>query len=631
MSGIVGIVNLDGAPVDRRALARMTGSLTFRGPDAQHTWIEGAAGFGHTLFKTTNESGSERQPFTLDGNVWVVADARIDARRELIAELTAQGHQVASDIPDVELIARAYCVWQEKCVDHLLGDFAFGIWDAPRNRLFCARDHMGIKQLYYACLGSSIVFSNTLDCIRQHPSVSGRLNDLAIADFLLFNMKCDQAITTFADIERVPPAHTAAWSENGLRLRRYWTLPIDEPLFYQRHDDYVDRFKDLLRTAVCDRLRTDRIGLFMSGGLDSTTLAATARDLLHKNILNPSVNAFTIGSQTDDQEFYYATLVAKSLGFSVELCPWDPDCVDPQWYQTSFHTPEPTPYPTSMPAVWSNHRRLASHARVAFYGEGPDNALRCEWRPYFSYLAGKGRFGRILYDLCFQVVLHRRIPVPVVPWIAKLRRSPDVPEPFFPDWFNPEFEKRLELRSRWDRLKVPEASPHHPIRPIGHSSFAIPIWQAIFEQFQPEYTRSLLEVRHPFLDIRLLRFLLAVPALPWCRNKYLVRKSMRGLLPEPVLRRPKTPLLHDPWTKHMLELGLPPVNLTPALEEYVDRNRLLQSPASGPARFWVDFRVRSLGYWLQNMDLFTEVPQLVDPSPTASPEAAKQNLLPRTS
>ena len=166
MSGIVGIVHLDGAPVDRSLLRRMTDFMTFRGPDAQETWIDGNVGFGHTLLKTTFEAEHEHQPFTLDGQTLIVADARVDAQRDLISKLESRGHHVESGTTDVELILRAYQAWGEYCVEHLLGDFAFAIWDGLRQRLFCARDHMGVKPFFYAHLGQTVIFSNTLDCIR---------------------------------------------------------------------------------------------------------------------------------------------------------------------------------------------------------------------------------------------------------------------------------------------------------------------------------------------------------------------------------------------------------------------------------------------------------------------------------
>ncbi len=142
MSGIVGILHLDGAPVDRQIMQRLTDFQSFRGPDAKQIWIDGNVGLGHTLLRTTDESERETQPFTLGDGVWIVADARVDARQELIAELQSKGQQIPSGansgITDVELILRSYQVWGEDCLEHLLGDFAFGIWDGPRKKLFCA-------------------------------------------------------------------------------------------------------------------------------------------------------------------------------------------------------------------------------------------------------------------------------------------------------------------------------------------------------------------------------------------------------------------------------------------------------------------------------------------------------------
>src|SRR6266702_1841181 len=142
MSGIAGILHLDGAPVDRRLLHRMAELMTFRGPDAQETWLNGHVAFCHTLLKTTEEAERERQPFTLDGRTWIVADARVDAQEDLIANLNAKGEPAKGGMTDVELLLRAYRVWGEECVEHLLGDFSFAVWDGSKQELFCARDQM---------------------------------------------------------------------------------------------------------------------------------------------------------------------------------------------------------------------------------------------------------------------------------------------------------------------------------------------------------------------------------------------------------------------------------------------------------------------------------------------------------
>src|SRR5262249_25439910 len=185
--------------------------MTFRGPDARHTWVNGMVGFGHTLLKTTEESNREHQPLTVDGKAWIVADVRIDARADLIMHLEDRGECVEDGTTDAELVLHAFRVWGEDCVDHLLGDFAFAVWDRPRRRLFCARDQLGVKPFFYAHVGETVIFSNTLDCIRRHPAVSEKLNELAIGDFLLFGLNQDLTTTSFADIRRLPPAHRATW------------------------------------------------------------------------------------------------------------------------------------------------------------------------------------------------------------------------------------------------------------------------------------------------------------------------------------------------------------------------------------------------------------------------------------
>jgi asparagine synthase (glutamine-hydrolysing) len=610
MSGIAGILNLNGAPVDRRLLGRMTHFMNFRGPDEQRLWVEGSVGFGHTLLRTTDDAELEHQPFTLDGRLWVVADARIDARSDLIAELARRGEEAPRAATDVELVLRAYRAWGVQSVEHLLGDFSFAVWDAAEGRLFCARDHLGVKPLFYAHVGPVVVFSNMLDCLRHHPAVSDRLNDLAVADFLMFDLNQDKETTTFLDIRRVPPAHFLTCAPAGVHIRRYWTLPHEGPIYYRRRDDYVDRFRALLDAAVSDRLRTKRVGIFMSGGLDSPTLAATAARLLPRPDrsearASTTVCAFTTTYDGYDDEHRYAGLVSRRLGIPIRFQGWSAAMADPGWSQTSFHTPEPVPYPNSLPFGWSHFGQVASHSRVALHGEGPDNALLYEWRPYLGHLIRQRRFGRLLQDSFAHVVSHGRIPLlPTMPRLLKRYLTHDAARPLFPAWLNRDFEKRLDLRARWESR--PTVRSLHPVRPAGHGSFALALWQALFEGFDPANTRAAIEVRHPFVDLRLLRYMLAVPTIPWCRSKYLIRRAMQHTLPVPILRRPKAPLVHDPWVERVKAQGLPELVPARGLDRYVDLGRMTPS-SRDPERFWVDFRARSLNYWLNNVDKIDRV------------------------
>jgi asparagine synthase (glutamine-hydrolysing) len=264
MSGIVGILNLDGSPVDGGLLDRMTAYLGFRGPDGRRAWTMNHVGFGHALLRVTEETAREAQPFTLDDQRWIVADARIDARQDLIADLRTRGQRDVAFDGRRRTILVAYRRWGADCVDHLRGMFAFALWDESSGQLFCARDRFGVKPFYYAQLGQTVLFSNTLDCIRMHSGVSRELNDAAIADFLLFGVNQEIDTTSFRDIRRLPPAHTLTWSSDMAQCRRYWTLPVEEPIHFKRADEYSDRFRELLRAARA-KPRTRRVGVFMSG------------------------------------------------------------------------------------------------------------------------------------------------------------------------------------------------------------------------------------------------------------------------------------------------------------------------------------------------------------------------------
>jgi asparagine synthase (glutamine-hydrolysing) len=611
VSGIVGILRTDGKPVERHLIAELTGSLSFRGPDAQRFWCDGPVAFGHSLLRTTSESACERQPVAIQvsdhpqsrSEIVVVADARIDARAELLAKMDAPELKGA---PDVELILRAYLKWGESAVEHLLGDFAFAVWDGPKQRLFCARDHMGVKPFYYAQVGPWLLFSNTLECLRRHPGVSDRLDDLAVADFLLFGCNHDKATTTYHDIRRLPPAHTLIWSsqKHGQPdLRRYWSLPIDEPVYYKRDRDYIEGFNELLEHAVNDRLRVDKVGVFMSGGLDSTLLAATARRTLGGNAAAEPVKAFTYvyESVISDTERGYADAAARHLGIPISFYGQDQGLAASR--AGSHNMPEPLDTIADRRSDLRSFADMAAHSRVAFYGEGPDNALQYEWRPHLAHLLERRRWRRIVADVSKHVRRHKRLPlVATVPRMIRSRHVADQYEPVFPTWLNPDLVARLDLRERWRSINASPISAH-PVRPAGYSGLLLPLWQSIFESSEPGYTGVPLEVRHPYVDIRLLRFMLSVPALPWCREKHLVRCAAHGILPEVVRSRPKTPLNGRPECERGKQHGVPAVYTSEQLQRYADVSKLSQSLPRTVGSVQSDLLLVAFSYWLRDREL----------------------------
>ncbi|MEP7069983.1 MAG: asparagine synthase-related protein, partial [Usitatibacter sp.] len=411
MSGICGIVHLDGAPADRASIRSMTDFLAYRGPDAQEIWIEGCAALGHAMLRTTPEDDRARLPCSLDGSAWITADARIDGQEDLKEKLRAAGRGRVDEASGAELVLHAYHAWGEDCPKYLIGDFAFAIWDAPRRRLFFARDHFGVKPFFYARVGECVVFSNTLECVRSHPAISGVLDDLAIADFLLFDASQDAESTVFADIRRLPPAHCLTFSPGAQRSRPacYWTFPPAE-VRHRPAGDYVQRFRELLEIAIADRLRTRRVGLSMSGGLDSTSIAAVAKGLLARGEQPFELKAFTVVFDRiiPDEERHFAGLAAQWIGIPIHYCAGD----DYRLYEGfgAAKTPHPEPVHEPEGGVFGEFLKAqVAHARVALTGWDGDALLNESPKPYIRALLKERRYGRMMGALVGYAISERRV------------------------------------------------------------------------------------------------------------------------------------------------------------------------------------------------------------------------------
>jgi asparagine synthase (glutamine-hydrolysing) len=606
VSGFAGIVPLDGSPVDSRSLRDLTNFLSFRGPDAQGVWCDGPAGFGHALLQIASGSPPEKQPAQFDGRLWIVADARIDARAELIGKLRGKSQTACAlslSTSDAELILHAYDNWGEACVEHLLGDFSFAIWDVARRRLFCARDHFGVKLLYYSYTGSSFVFSNTLNCVRQHPAVSDRLNDLAIADYLLFDSNQDPATTSFADIQRLPPAHVLTLEQGALCTRRYWELSVTTPAHFSRNEECVERFLELLDTAVADRLRTESAGVLMSGGLDSSAVAASAQRVFTRNGKASGLQAYTevFDSLIPHEERHYAKLVADALKIPIHFLVSDQyrlfDCAD----YSGNPTPEPTQWVLARAAL-DQLRQVAAGSRLVLTGDGSDPGLSGRISVHFRQLMSKRQFGRAVADAVRYLTVEGRTSRLYLRTRWRLLFADESQAPRYPGWLEEGLEKRLSLRDRWESLDQPTA-PSGAVRPEAHEAMVDSTWPNMFEEFDAGLTGIPVEGLFPFFDLRLVSFLLALPRLPWCCDKQLLREAGRGVLPDAIRLRRKSPLRSDPlvallerpeasWVDHF--------EAVPELARYVIRNRI---PAvhgeTSSWTAWTHLRPLSLNFWLR--------------------------------
>jgi asparagine synthase (glutamine-hydrolysing) len=601
VSGIVGIVNLDWTPVDPGLLSDMTRLMAYRGPDAQETWTSSHVGLGHAMLRITFEMAEEHQPRSLDGRAWITADARIDAREELINKLEANACRDLAIASDTDLILHAYRVWDTSCVHHLLGDFAFAIWDASRQRLFCARDHFGIRPLYYAIANGRLIFSNDLDTIRLHPCVSDELNDLAIVNFLLFrgHPRIDQ--TSFADIQSLPPAHTLTLEGGTTTISRYWTLPIEGPIRYKRHRDYVDHFSELFDTAVADRMRTNRAGILMSGGMDSSSIAATICNLRAQNKSEFALKAFTYvyDRLIPDEERRYATLVARCLDIPIHFVVLDNRKWFDGWDQEGFRFPQPMDG-----GGWNDNdcvrkAALDDDLRVFYSGWGPD--LMLSEPTSYGTLLKHGCVGDFVRSAGDFIIRYRQRP------LAAARRCWERLRGTVPErgvdvhalaLLAPSIAEHVDIPKQW--WQFPSRPQKHPWRPSTYSQLSNHYWTLNFQQNDAANWRAPVEFRYPFFDIRLVRYLLRVPVLPSFSNKRLVRDAMWSKLPEVVRVRPKAPLAGVPnrsfadWVQSYNTPG-------PLLARYVDIRKVprLLSGSASRERAAVEHRLIALNHWLE--------------------------------
>ena len=481
----------------------------------------------------------------------IFANARIDARD--------------TSLTDSEFILAAYKKWGDDCVKHLLGDFAFAIWDKRRQRLFCARDHYGVKPFFYTHIGDSFNFSSSLNELRLDPRVSNTLNEIAVGDYLLFGVNQDLSTTIFKDIRRLPPAHTLTIADGVIKVARYWTPTTTAEIRFRNSQDYIDRFLELLSTAIRDRVGSDRVSISMSGGLDSTSLAAIACDLL-KDGANVHGCSVVYDTLIPDQERHYSTIAANHLGIPITHVDADRYSLFDEQIPGEMNQPEPFLISPFTGQFNDCLRACARFSPVALTGYDGDA---------FMNLPGRRHFG-------IRTRLKRMFG----------KHPPDVG---LYEWVEESFAERTNLHDRWKQSwnnSVDLASPENPV------------WTALFEGYDPAATGLNLEFRHPFMDVRLIEFLYAIPERPWRVNKHILRRAMKNKLPDVVVNRRKTPLAGDPALQLVRRASvrwLDSFEVNPQLRDFVnlDRRRsITEEQTSDGLR--ASLRVFALNYWLTN-------------------------------
>ena len=520
---------------------------------------------------------------------WIAGDARLDEREALLAQLGADGA-----CSDLELVLLAYERWGHDAPSHLVGDFAFAIWDPSKRELFCARDPFGVKPFYSTRDGSRLAFASGIAALRR--DATDALNDRAIADFLLFSIALDRDATSFRDIHALPAAHVMIASADGIRVRRYWDLPIEEPLHFRDPAEYVDGFRNVLRRAVADRITSDRIAVSMSGGLDSSSIAALAaaraRVTAFTNVFEPLV---------PDEERRFALLAASYLGIDIEITEGAGVPLFDKWERPEYQKEEPCNDPLSS-ITTDALRRAAERAPVMLSGQGGDAVLYASHSYFFNLLRG-GRWIRFAAEVAGHLAAKRRLPPLCLRSSLRRALGRRAPSPEYPNWIAPELERRLALRERWDAYWADEPEIH-PTRPQAFNLLRGVGWQRLHEYVDAEAMGARIEYRNPLLDVRVVRYLLRVPPMPWFAEKEILRAAMKGALPEDVRLRRKTAIAIDPthiWLDRQADALCRAVAAMESLEPWVNRERVMATIKNERRSNYDSFLLVlpvSLGLWI---------------------------------
>jgi len=559
MCGIAGIVSATELPAeDRHRVIAMRDMLVHRGPDEAGLFADSQAALGHRRLSIVDLATGSQPLSNEDGSIVIVFNGEIYNHRDLRRELEGHGH-VYRTRSDTETIVHAYEQWGDACVDRLRGMFAFVIWDAPRRRLVASRDRLGVKPFYWAQADDRLVFASEIKSILESGLIAPRANDAAIPE-LLGTRSLAGSETMFRGIQKLLPGHTLTFERGEVRCRRYWDIPApgDDALTQPRsRAEDVERFRALLDESIRLRLMSDvPLGVFLSGGIDSSAIAA----LMARQLTQPLKTFSVAFADRAYSELDYARQVSQSIGGEAHEIVIDDRDFFGALPRLIWHEDEPIAHPSSVPLYFVS-KLARQNVTVVLTGEGSDELL-----------AGYGKYPRSLFNWVAGSVYTRAVPRAVRDTLAAntdrvpgmlgryVRRSfvgvKHVPDLTFFDTFagiNLTEQRRL-LSPRLALLASAEraygssmayfnARGEHGglLDRVLYADLKTYLVELLMKQDQMSMAASI-ESRVPFLDHHLVEFAAGLPAnrkLSGWSTKRILREAVRDVLPQSILERPK--------------------------------------------------------------------------------------------
>jgi asparagine synthase (glutamine-hydrolysing) len=552
LSGIVGIWNLDGRPVERAVLTRLSETLAHRGPDGEGLWAQGEVGLACRLFRITPEASTETQPLIHSSGTVLVFDGRLDNREELLASLKSSP-ELSADSPDPALVLAVYDAFGDRFLEWLTGDFALGLFDPRRQQLLLARDAIGMRPLYYYRNRGLFVFASESKAILAHPQISTRPNDDIVADYLLNGAQNSHGMTCFEDVFSLLPAHMAILTPQGFTTSRYWDFDPAQQMRLGSFQEYAEAFRDHFVQAVRRRLRSAYpVAVSVSGGLDSSSIFCLAETLRrrepdrHPTLLGLSYIS-PDGTPSDEKAFLLE--IERDYGITIERVPIGPTGLVNGSREEVWHTEIPfldEQWNTTHTFLRTAHQR---GARVFLTGHWADEVLfpqaylidlfrRLAWREIGEHLKEYSRWyidmdARLFRQQLLRDLVKYHVPDALLSLLRRLQPNGRV---------LPWYTKAMRSRAR---RRAAQQTVIGSFLPTAHA-------RSLYEEARSNHhVRCMewdnkvaamhgLEMAFPFLDRDLLSFLISIPGemQTWKGiPKVLLREAMRGILPDAIARR----------------------------------------------------------------------------------------------
>lgn len=562
MCGIAGRLNWS-APIEQAQLAAMIGRLHHRGPDSQGFYRKGPVGLAHARLSIIDLAGGDQPIANEDGTIWVVFNGEIFNFIELRRALERLGHRFSTH-SDTEVIVHLYEQYGDDLVEHLNGQFAIALWDEARQRLLLARDRTGIRPLFHTRVSGGLAFASEVKALFALPEVPRRLDARALGEVFTYWAPLPPHVV-FEGVESLPPGHVMTVDAQGTRLRRYWdwTFP-DAPILADRAaEDYAEELRDLLIDSVRLQLRADvPVAAYLSGGLDSSIVTTLIR-----HYTDTPLRTFSL--TFDDAEFdesAWQQQLVHYLGTDHTTVHCTRADIARAFPRTIAHAETPVVRTAPAPMMLLAGGVRAAGYKVALTGEGADEVFGgydlfkearirrfiarqpgSRWRArllerLYPYLKHSPAAGRAMTERFFREgeAQFRE------PWFAHLPRwttTRRITGFLSPEWraaataFDPVQAIAAQLPpgiGRWEPLCQDQYIEAHTLM-SGY---------LLCSQGDRMAMAQSIETRFPFLDHRLIAFASRLPPrykLMGLVEKYLLKKSMSGLLPDALRQRSKQP------------------------------------------------------------------------------------------